>query len=70
MYSAFILFIVYTFSGVKTIFSAHSAVIYDIKMTLFHRCINIGNILFPLEKQSVSSQETNCFLFGYCRETT
>ena len=51
-------------------FSADSAVIYDIKMTLFHRCINIGNNLFPLEKQSVSSQETNCFLFGNYRETS
>ena len=36
-------------------FSAHSAVIYDIKMTLFHRYSSNGNNLFPLEKQSVSS---------------
>ena len=54
MYSAFILTIIYTFIGGKAVFSAYSGIIYDIKMTLFHRDINIGNNLFPIEKQSVS----------------
>lgn len=47
MYSAFIITIVYTFIGGKAVFSAYSGIIYDIKMTLFHMDINIGNNLFP-----------------------
>ena len=64
------LYIISELKVVPDVSSAHSDIIFDGKMTLFHRYSDNRNTLFLPMKQSVSAFKTNCFHYYNKNETS